>query len=39
MWGTDAEIAGHFAEMRDAVRAGDGDAAERAIRRRHALAR
>lgn len=39
MWGTDAEIAGHFAEMRDAVRAGEGDAAERAIRRRASLAR
>lgn len=37
MWGTGAEIAQHFAELREAVRSGDGDAAERAMRRRHSL--
>jgi len=37
MWGTAAQIAAHLAELRDAVRDGDGDAAERTIRRRHAL--
>lgn len=37
MWGTAAQIAAHLAELRDAVRDGDGDAAERTIRRRHSL--
>lgn len=37
MWGTDAEIGQHFAELRDAMLAGDGDAAERTMRRRHGL--
>ncbi|OCG74571.1 GntR family transcriptional regulator [Microbacterium sediminis] len=37
MWGTDAEIVQHFAELREAVRAGDGDAAGRTMRRRHSL--
>jgi len=36
-WGTPAQIAAHLAELRDAVRDGDGDAAERTIRRRHSL--
>jgi len=36
-WDGDAELRQHFEELREAIASGDGDAAERTVRRRHGL--